>query len=86
MAGVVAVGPAAAGGERPAASAANMRAAAEAFEALFVRELLKAARVSGATGEWQDMIERHMADTVASGAPFGFAAALFPAAGKGDAR
>jgi Rod binding domain-containing protein len=63
-----------------------MQSAAEAFEALFVRELLKAARVSGATGEWQDLIERHMADAAARGAPFGFAAALFPAAGTGEAR
>jgi Rod binding domain-containing protein len=56
----------------------DIRAVAEGFEALFVLELLKAARVSGQSGEWQDLVERHMADAVARGAPFGLAAALFP--------
>jgi Rod binding domain-containing protein len=54
-----------------------MRAAAEGFESLFVLELLKAARVSSAGGDWRDMIERHLADAVSRGAPFGLAAAMF---------
>lgn len=63
-------------------------AALEGFEALVVQAMLKAARpeglradglagaLSGGAGDWQDLVDRHLARLIAAGAPFGLAAQL----------
>ncbi len=74
------------------------RAALEGFEALVVQAMLKAARpkglkaegfagaLSGGAGDWQDLLDRHLARLIAAGAPFGLAAQLGAAvAGTGGA-
>lgn len=73
-------------GPSPAPDRAEVRearAAAQAFEALVIRELLKSARAGSLAdsplvgkGEWQDLAERHWADAIASGAPLGLARLL----------
>jgi Rod binding domain-containing protein len=67
------------------------RAANEAlagFEALVVQHMLKAGRpeglkadglagaLSGGAGDWQDLVDRHLARLIAAGAPFGLARQL----------
>lgn len=67
------------------------RAASEAlagFEALVVQQMLKAGRpeglradglagaLAGGAGEWQDLLDRHLARLIAAGAPFGLARQL----------
>lgn len=70
------------------------RAASEAlagFEALVVQHMLKAGRpeglranglagaLAGGAGDWQDLVDRHLARMIAAGAPFGLARQLGPA-------
>ncbi len=85
------VGPLATAGPAALAAGAvprEAKAALEGFEALVVQVMLKAARpeglradgvagaLSGGAGDWQDLVDRHLARLIAAGAPFGLAAQL----------
>lgn len=76
----------------PAAPSQDLKeaqAAAEAFEALILREMLRSARVQGfadspltSEGEWRDLADRHLADAMAKGAPLGLGRLLSKALQK----
>ncbi|WP_448577670.1 hypothetical protein [Thermaurantiacus sp.] len=75
----------------PPADRGEVKAAAEAFEALVLQEILRSARTQGlsdsplvAGGEWRDLADRHLAEAMAKGAPLGLARLLGDALRKGQ--
>lgn len=75
----------------PATDQKQAKAAAEAFEALILHEILRSARAQSLAdspltsgGEWRDLADRHLADVMAKGAPLGLARLLGDALQKGQ--